>query len=112
MIGRFCQVLEGLAFDWKVIGRFLEGFAGGALNGGQNFHSEAGGGETLFGRSILHLETYCELYNADYQPAAAALRSTHPRNLSGRGRSERSARSPFSRTLQKPKNEEEKNIII
>ena len=108
----FAQVLEGFAFDWKVIGRFLEGFAGGALNGGRNFHSEAGGGETLFGKSILHLETYRELYNVDYQPAAAALRSTHPRNLSGQGRSERSARSPFSRTLQKPKNEAERNIII
>ena len=108
----FAQVLEGLAFDWKVIGRLLEGFAGGALNGGRNFHSEAGGGEPLFGRSILHLETYRELYNADYQPAAAASRSTYPRNLSGQGWSERSARSPFSRTLQKPKNEEEKDIII
>ena len=110
--GFVLQLVSILTKLEKVIGRFLEGFAGGALNGGRIFHSEAGGGETLFGRSILHLETYRELYNVDYQPSAAALRSTHPRNLSGQGWSERSARSPFFAALQKPKNEEIENVII
>ncbi len=71
MIGRFLRsigrLLEVFAFDWKVIGRLLEGFVGRALDGGRNFHFEVGGGETLFDRSILHLGLHFEFYNADNQ---------------------------------------------
>ena len=116
MIGR---LLEGLpldwkvfAFDWKVIGRLLEGFVGRALNGGRIFHFEVGGGETLFDRSILHLGLYLEFYNADNQLSMVGYSPAIHQNRLWSERSARSARSPFSATLQKPSNEEMEHVMI
>jgi hypothetical protein len=57
------------------------------------------------------LRTHANFYNADNQSSTTALPPNFPRNVSGRERSERSARSPFFRDPQKPSNEEKKNIM-
>ena len=90
----------------------MECFVGRDLNGGRNFHLEVGGGETLFGGSLLHLRTHTNFYNADYQSLLLFfLQSSLETSLVRSGQSGQRGH-PFFATPHKPFNEEIEHVII